>query len=282
MEIIRRRRCFQPANPLYVRPWTRRGGFAAHGHDFIELVLITRGAGVQVRQGGEDDLRPGDLLVVRPGEWHAYRHGGSLSGIDCCFDPVLLQHELAWTADDPGIARLLWRDAAAGALRVRQPRALSATTRTHLRALRRLDVLGPERRAERIGRLVCLLAAMARLLPGGAGAGGPRIHPAAAGAVRLMESDPAAAWTLSGLALRLGVTSTYLCRVFARDLGAPPLAWLARRRLRTAQGLLLRPGATVAAVGARVGWSDPVLFARHFRHETGLSPSAWRARFAVQ
>lgn len=278
MEVLRHRRVFATARPLYARDWQRSGGFPAHGHDFHEIVLITRGTGAHIRRGGEDDLRPGDLLTLRPGDWHAYRHAGELAGIDCAFDPLLLQRELAWTADDARLARLLWHQTGGeGARRLRPASDTGALQ--HFRALVGLEGGGPDARGEQIGRLLCLLSLAARLEPAEDAAA--RIHPAAAEAARLMDEAPALPWTVAGLARRLGCRPDHLSRVFARDLGAPPQRWLLRRRVRTAQGLLLRSELPVAEIAAQVGWDDANLFARRFRAETGMSASDWRKRFAT-
>ena len=49
-------------------------------------------------------------------------------------------------------------------------------------------------------------------------------------------------------------------------------------RLEKAVRLLLRPGASVAAVASALGYSDPAHFTRAFRSWTGETPSAFRRR----
>lgn len=279
METLHHRELPLVQGPVYAAEWRRSDPFPAHSHDFHEVVLITGGHGRQLRQGGEDALEPGSLLVLAPGDWHAYRHVGELAGFDCAFDPRLVQRELAWTANDPRLGRLLWRHRREqSALRLRLGAAEAEEAVGHLGALAVLTRSPGDTHASQVGRLLCLLGLVARQveIPESA----PEIHPLAASAAQLMEQDPGRPWTLAGLALRVGATRVRLCRIFARDFGAPPLVWLNRRRVRAAQALLMRTDLPIAEIANRVGWADANLFARRFRAETGLSATAWRRRYA--
>lgn len=280
METLRHRELPLVQGPVYAAEWRRREAFPAHSHDFHEIALITAGRGRQLRQGGEDELAPGSLVVLAPGDWHAYRHAGEMAGLDCAYDPALVHRELAWTAGDPRLGWLLWRHRSRpAAMHLRLAAAAAREAREHLQALSDLTHRDGDTHAAQVGRLLCLLGLVAQHLDVPAEA--PQIHPIAAAAARLMEQDPAQPWTLAGLALRTGAARGYLCRVFARDLGAPPLVWLIRRRIRAAQALLMRSDLPVADIAAKVGWSDANLFARRFRAETGLSATAWRRRYAA-
>lgn len=279
MEKIRQKEMFAAACPFYARRWPLRSGFPAHGHDFHELAIILEGSGRQMRNGGEDELQPGDLVVVRPGDWHSYEHSDGLLGIDCGFDPLLLQQELAWTASEPRLSRLLWHQAGEShACRLRLDRPAEAEM--HFRALVRLLGEESDARGEKIGHLLCILGLAARCVAGGDG-GAVRVSPSAAAAARLMDEDPSLPWTTAGLARRVGCRPDHLSRVFARDFGLPLHRWLTCRRIRVAQRLLLRGDVPVAAIAERVGWQDASLFARRFKAETGMSASQWRSRFVT-
>lgn len=280
METLRHRELPLVQGPIYAAEWRRREAFPAHSHDFHEIALITGGRGRQVRQGGDDGLAPGSLLVLAPGDWHAYRHTGEMAGIDCAFAPGLIHRELAWTANDPRLGWLLWRHhASPAALHLHLDPSEAAEAAGHMQALAALTRSTGDSHSAQVGRLLCLLGLVARRLD--VPASTLCIHPVAAAAAQLMEQDPSRPWTLAGLALRVGSTRAYLCRVFARDFGAPPLMWLNRRRIRAAQALLMRTTLPIADIGNQVGWSDANLFARRFRAETGLSASVWRQRYAA-
>ena len=77
------------------------------------------------------------------------------------------------------------------------------------------------------------------------------------------------------LAQRADVSDSYLRRVFRKQYGAAPGAYVIRERIRLAKQYLAS-GLPVAAVAAKVGYRDPLYFSRLFKKQTGLSPSEYR------
>lgn len=271
--------------PLWVHGESMHGGHPPHDHDFLELTLVESGGTLHRHAGGEERLRAGDALVVRPGTWHAYRDA-AMRYWDCCVPGEVLRRELAWAAADPVLGRLLWSAPFAGErsgiLRLRLDAAARAAAIAELRALAGLrEARSPGARTAALGRLLVVLGLFADALGGDgvrAGAGGAT-HPAVARAIAILTEDPARTWTLAGLAGEVGLAPAVLTRRFAAATGLPPRAWAIRHRLELAAGLLLRGDAAVADIGAQVGWPDANLFARRFRAQYGCSASAWRARY---
>ena len=68
----------------------------------------------------------------------------------------------------------------------------------------------------------------------------------------------------------------HLIRLFRQQMGVPPYRYLHQCRIQRAQELLRATDATIAEIGERVGYSDPVNFIRHFRALTGLTPAKYR------
>jgi AraC-like DNA-binding protein len=98
--------------------------------------------------------------------------------------------------------------------------------------------------------------------------------------MRLLDSQPNLRWTLRELADQLHLSPSYLLRLFKSSTSMPPMAYLARRRVETAAGLLLDTTQPVTQIGRSVGWPDQSYFARRFKAHFGLSPSTYRSRFA--
>lgn len=91
----------------------------------------------------------------------------------------------------------------------------------------------------------------------------------------LLEAATAAPPSLKALAVRLGITTMHLNRVFRRHAGMPPASWLRERRLDLAAARL-GGGATVSAVADGLGWGDAYAFSRAFSRRFGVPPSRWR------
>ena len=89
---------------------------------------------------------------------------------------------------------------------------------------------------------------------------------------RYAEDSP-----LDELADRCGVSKSHFIRSFKRYVGCTPHEYLLQYRLRQAKRLLLSGDFTVEQIAEDCGFNSASHFARAFRHETGLSPTAFRA-----
>ena len=81
---------------------------------------------------------------------------------------------------------------------------------------------------------------------------------------------------LDDLARYIGLSPTYLQRLFRAQVGESPAQYARRLRLERAAGLLNRPAATVTDVALESGYEAPEAFARAFRSRFGVSPSEYR------
>lgn len=101
--------------------------------------------------------------------------------------------------------------------------------------------------------------------------------PVVGDALRLLHADPAAPWTVSSLADRIGVSRSTLAKRFAELVGEPPLTYLTRWRMTLAADLLVeRDAATVAEIARAVGYSDAFGFSAAFKRVRGVNPSGFR------
>jgi len=85
---------------------------------------------------------------------------------------------------------------------------------------------------------------------------------------------------LAELAALLGITPTQLNRVCHQVLGHSALGVLHGRLVLEAQRDLAYTTLSIKQIGLDLGFADAAYFTRFFQRETGLTPSAWRARAA--
>jgi len=95
-------------------------------------------------------------------------------------------------------------------------------------------------------------------------------------ALALLHKTPAHPWTVEDLARRVGLSRTRFADRFRHFLGEPPMAYLARWRVKLGAELLQSTEQSVAEVAATVGYESEFTFSRAFRREMGVSPGAWR------
>jgi AraC family transcriptional regulator, L-rhamnose operon transcriptional activator RhaR len=294
---------FSVHRPVQFRRWTSRSDHYAHDHDFYELVLVTGGSGEHLSADGRRRIGTGDAILLTPGTWHEYSGCEGLSGFDCCFGKDVMWRELTWLTDDPVLAGMLLRHPASTG------RRRPVVSRLQQESVRLIEPLlaavadpmddgadgshahvggspaprpgggGPQ---QLFGTLLVLLGRfLAGLPPGTAPEASikPSIQALVRRTVTLMEEDLTTEWTLDGLSGAVGVSTGQLARAFRGVVGRSPMAHFRRCRVEHAAMLLLRSDLPVSEVGARVGIFDANYFARCFRSEMGLQPSAYRLRF---
>ena len=92
-------------------------------------------------------------------------------------------------------------------------------------------------------------------------------------------AHPAADLSAEALALRAAMSPRTFARRFAEATGGTPAGWVRAQRLRTAQELLERADAPIAAIARRSGFGSADTLRRQFRRALGVSPEAYRGSF---
>ena len=94
--------------------------------------------------------------------------------------------------------------------------------------------------------------------------------------VDFMHRHMAEPLTIATLAARVNLSRSRFADLFAAQTGVAPMRYLQRVRLRRARLLVERSFLSVKEVMALVGYNDPSHFARDFRREHGMAPTALR------
>jgi AraC family L-rhamnose operon transcriptional activator RhaR len=275
--------------PAYAGCYLHKWDSPVHTHSFVEIAFAVGGSATHHSQAGRREMRPGDVLLLRPGVWHGYENCQRFEVYNCCFGSELLRRELAWTREDPLLGFLLWAgpysSSGRGVLTISLPPSVLGDCLVHLDALAALRHHPPAlHRPDIVGRLSLLFGqlglAVAQARGELPGEPGPA-HPAVVQAMRLLEADLARDWTLTGLAAELHLAPGYLVRLFNAATGLPPMAYLGQLRAEHAAVLLLHSDEPVTSIGRAVGWPDQSSFARRFKAHYGLSATTYRRRFAT-
>lgn len=92
-----------------------------------------------------------------------------------------------------------------------------------------------------------------------------------------IEAHLHAALQLQPIARQVFVSSSYLNRMFRREMGSSVMDYVIRRRVEIAQALLQHSTLPVHEIGRHVGYPNPSHFSQIFLKKTGHTPAAFRA-----
>jgi AraC family transcriptional regulator len=84
------------------------------------------------------------------------------------------------------------------------------------------------------------------------------------------------------LSALIQLSEAHFSRSFKRTFGAPPHAFVIRRRLEFATRHMLQTDVPLSDIALRCGFADQAHFCKHFRQATGLTPAAWRRASRTQ
>ena len=246
--------------------------YSRHTHDEYAIGTLEQGRQTFHCRGGQHVTTPGSLILVNPDDLHDGQAAGAAGAAYryrmVYIEPTLIAEALR-EADLPGALPLfrapVVRDPElATALshfnhRTEQPEGLDAleleTRLLHLvRALLQRHAASPPVRNPRAGRDTAIVR-----------------H-----ACRYLDEHYAADPSLTALAVQCGISRFALLRLFTKEVGLPPHAYMTRARLREARRLLLQ-GEPAAQVAAAVGYVDQSHLTKRFKAAFGITPGQFGA-----
>jgi AraC-like DNA-binding protein len=248
--------------------------FGRHVHEALAIGAVDAGCG-EFWCCHETHRVPSDSLVlIAPGQAHTggiARHAPDVSGVRLAYRMLYFALEPLETLT--GIATDAWHFRSAG------PHDANVAT-----LLRRLfDTLATE--PDRLAAEACVADTMHVVATRYADMrrdahASARGEPRAVRRVReLLADDPSTRISLVELARIVGLSPTYLTRVFRRAVGLPPHAYRNQLRVERAKQLLAR-GERISHVAYRVGFADQAHLTRHFTRSVGVTPARYRQHYA--
>lgn len=255
-----------------------------HDHDFVELVVISGGRGIQLTPYGDVPLQAGAMFVLQPDVWHGYTECEAMLVNVCAMDCRLLDGELAWLRDNAPVRSLLW-ETAMTPFHTRTP--IHYMTSHQIVRCNKLFFMLQQIEAEQtallrvqqIGKLTTFLGEIAECvstIPQDYPL--PVRSPVVEKTLMLFSENIARDWSISELSSGFGLTTPYYIRLFKREMGESPLSYLSGLRARHAAQLLLRSDCSITQIGTDVGWEEPGYFSRRFRRYFGVSPREYRRK----
>jgi transcriptional regulator GlxA family with amidase domain len=98
---------------------------------------------------------------------------------------------------------------------------------------------------------------------------------------RFIAAHPAADHSVPRLAARTGLSPRHFARLFQKEVGVTPAAWVESARIAAARRLLERGGNAPKQVAARCGFANADTLRRAFARHVGVTPAEYRKRYAA-
>lgn len=233
-------------------------------HEVHAISVVHRGMAEYQYQQGSHTARPGDTLMMEPGEVHADRRVEGPAAFRVLF---MAPEVIARFREDEG--------SGATKMHLRVPRTSDATLFRSVTALHAaLDRDPTPLEAE--CRLAVVLNDVAQRFAEHA----PRpilADPGAAALTRardLLHASPGRAVSLDELAAAAGLSKFHLLRTFTKRFGLPPHTYHTQLRIAIARSLLAN-GVPISRVALEAGFADQSHLTRHFARHMGLTPGAY-------
>ncbi|OII21870.1 hypothetical protein BIV01_17765 [Curtobacterium sp. MCBA15_013] len=276
--------------PISVEQLTLVSPVEPHRHPFLEVVLVTDGAGEHHSEAGVSAIRRGSVLIVPVGAWHAWAPDTQVEICNVYIAASALTQELFWLRSLPGVGEAFTDEDGFGQVLV-----TDLAARQWHAAVSGLEQLVAARGGSRFDVLAALyeLLRCVPLLQDAASQGasrgvadaiavpalptaGLRYRTVVARTVAAMHAGLAQPWTLDALAREARLSESQLVRVFRADTGSAPLTYLQQLRAERFARLLRTTSLPVAQIGTAVGWPEPGYASRRFKAFWGVSPSEYR------
>jgi AraC-like DNA-binding protein len=244
----------------------RERASSRHVHEGYEIAVIERGT-MRLRCRGTTHVAgPGDIVIINPDDPHAESNNDADGWTAHSIYPSI--QNLTGAAADvlggrglPTFASPIVSDRALS-VRIARMHRLLATSTSHLVR----ETAAIEAAVELVSR-----HALAVEIP---------VARSALGIIKrareYLDSEYRRNVSLSELALVAGTSGFHLTRMFAREVGLPPHAYLTTVRLRHARRLLA-VGHSIARTAADVGFVDQSHLTRHFQRAFGVTPGQFAA-----
>jgi len=268
-----RNRFIDESERIFLIESAMNDGAVPHNHQFFEIVYIRCGKGLHLLNDATFQVSSGDLFVIKPEDTHAILpltdSRQPFEWVNVLFLPEFIDFDIAPLASKQ---KYLGTDGF----------EVDFILRTMYREFKEKQFGYLEKLR---GYLSVLLTEMVRLT-------GQGMEKTDYGDIRKRELvKQAAAWIkeefqqpirLEEAASRLGISASYLSKLFRQRFGVSFVQFLNRHRLEVSCGLLQTTRTPIRHIALDCGFSDEKYYRLYFQRLMGMSPGAYRRKFSTK
>lgn len=276
-------------HPIHVQRTTTRR-VPPHDHDYYEIAIVSAGNALHRTDAGETPLRAGSVVIVSPGQVHAFGAGRNFHLTNIYHLAEWLLSDLRTLKEPDGLiplflgSRLFPGSDPAPVIEMDLDPAALADCLYELKGIEsELLAEFPSPvflKAMFLKLLVILSRAFTRTR------GRPASFQFRREVWMALESiehvlETVQPFCLAEIARRIGLSATHVTRLFRQETGRSPQEYFQNRRIQRACIRLLNPDQTITEIAHALGYSDAAHFCRIFTRHQKCSPRAYRQRYGV-
>ena len=257
-----------------------------HRHDFHELVIVTKGRGLQCLEGMDLPITAGDVFLLQGRQRHYFHDRQDLELTNVMYNPAQLALPENELRRMPGYCAMFILEPA-----YRQQHRFAS--RLHLKRLQlahvelMTDEMERESHKKEVGyevflraKLLEVITFLSRIYTEGESTETQALV-RVGHVIGALENGFSKDWTLDELVALAHMSKSNLLAVFRKATGQTPINYLMRLRIQRAMQMLQKSDATITEVAFAVGFNDSNYFTRQFRTITGGSPRQFRKQNSV-
>ncbi|MEE0897400.1 MAG: AraC family transcriptional regulator [Acutalibacteraceae bacterium] len=249
-----------------------------HTHEFIEIIFISDGEGIQIVDGTEHRVKRGDILFVNFGESHAFK-SSSMEFTHILLRPEFMSERLIDSENIFDVFALPRFSSIRGELSESKVASFSGE---ELHALSEIiDTMlseyegkRPGYRAMLYGYMQVLFTMLIRCLSGSAERGTATTDTIA----RYIDEHLSEHITLGDIARNCFYNPSYFSRKFKSVYGKNLIEYINERRLMLAKKLLCETDDSVTEIGICAGFVSQSHFYKSFKKRYGYTPLEYRKK----
>jgi len=256
-----------------------------HFHDFIEIVFILNGYGIQVLEDQEYRVNAGDVFVLQGQQRHYFKDAGKIEIVNVMYDGIknksLIPERIRQMEGYNALFILepLYRAKHHFKNKLRLNRDELAKIEIILNMM--FHELEQKREgfeiilSNRLQELVIILSRHYSMIEGTEAQSLVRLGQV----IEFMEKNPEKKIYIDALADMANMSKRNFMRIFKRAVGLSPLNYLMQVRLQKARKLLREEDFPISEIAVICGFSDSNYFIKCFRQSFGVTPFRFRLRF---
>lgn len=252
-----------------------------HCHNFSELVIITKGQGIQWVDGQDHFVAAGDIFLLQGEKEHYFKERKGLALYNVMFDQSRLSLPVEEFKKIPGYHALFilepnyrQRHNFESKLHI-EPTSLSHCTGI-VKSIKQ-EIIGrkPGFEASTLSLMINLIVYLSRQYSHSKSTAGKSLLRIGE-VIGKLERDYSNSWDLEMMAKIAHMSKSSLLNAFKEATSHSPVDYLIRIRIQKSMEMLRETALSISEISHLAGFSDSNYFSRQFRKITKLSPKEYR------